>query len=585
MPRRPSATPKTNAGRLVGRIDPKTKEFIGVMGRPRGSAVKKRAFWEEEELKQRQAAAAAAEVSPNPPPLPSDVEISAELCKRVFREFVAEAWHVLEPETPFVPGWHIDAVCEHCQALEENRLRDLLICVPPRFMKSTICAILFPAWVWTRRPSSRFLYGSYSAALASEHAVKSRRVIESDWYQARWSSLFTMTGDQNVKSFYENDQTGSRISIGVGGSATGRGGRYVCCDDPHNIQEIHSDAHRKMGTDWWNQTMSTRVNPGPDSHRLVIMQRGHSDDLAGHLIDEGTYEVLKLPNRFVSAKRATTSIGWTDPRTRDGELLWNPPFDEARTAALERTLGPYGAPAQLQQEPVPIGGGIVKRSWWRYWVPSGSALLPVEVLNEKRERILVPPVELPRNLRPEEIAELKKNGERWPREEAFDEEILSLDCAFKGLQSSDYVVLQRWGRRGADCYLLEQVRGNLTFPQTLTELLNMVERNPRLGYKYVEDAANGPAVVDTLKTRVQGLVPVSPGGGKVARAQAVTFMIHGGNVYIPSPNLQGWVWDFLNEWDEFGPHGGGAHDDQVDATTHALAQLAQRPVDVPMAIL
>src|ERR1035441_5276598 len=115
-------------------------------------------------------------------------------------------------------------------------------------------------WEWIRDPERRWLFASYAAALAIRDSVKCRRLMESPWYRSRWGDRFVLTSDQNEKSRFENDKTGCRIALGVGGAATGEGGDRVVVDDPHNIREAESDTIRQGTLDWWEQGMSTRLH-------------------------------------------------------------------------------------------------------------------------------------------------------------------------------------------------------------------------------------------------------------------------------------------------------------------------------------
>lgn len=222
-------------------------------------------------------------------------EIDQERASRSLREFVRQAFAIIEPSTPFVPGWHIDAIIEHLEGITFGHIRNLLINVPPRHMKSLLVSVLWPAWEWIRFPERRFLYSSYAAQLSIRDSVKCRRLIESPWYQERWGDHYALTGDQNTKGRFENDRSGYRLSTSVGGAATGEGGDRVVCDDPHNVQEAESDSVRKGTTDWWDVVMSTRVNDPRSAAKVVVMQRCHQRDLSGHLLEQGGWEHLRLP--------------------------------------------------------------------------------------------------------------------------------------------------------------------------------------------------------------------------------------------------------------------------------------------------
>jgi hypothetical protein len=277
-------------------------------------------------------------------------KVDRELATRSLREFVRQAWHVVEPATPFVPGWHIDAICAHLEAVTRGEIRNLLINVPPRHMKSLLVSVFWPAWEWIRWPERRWLYSSYVGALSIRDSLKCRRLIESPWYRARWSHVFSLTGDQNAKMRFDNDRSGYRLSTSVGGAVTGEGGDRIVCDDPHKVDEVESDAARKTAIDWWDVAMSTRVNDPKTSAMIIVMQRCHQRDLSGHLLEKGNFEHLCLPAEYEGPTRAT-SIGFSDPRTEQGELLWPERFGPQEIAELKINLGSYAAAGQLQQRP------------------------------------------------------------------------------------------------------------------------------------------------------------------------------------------------------------------------------------------
>ena len=120
-------------------------------------------------------------------------ELDAELASRSLLEFVMQAWLIVEPSTPFVPGWHIDAIIEHLEAVTYGQIRNLLINVPPRHMKSLLVSVFWPAWEWIRWPERRWLYSSYGAQLSIRDSIKCRRLIESPWYRQHWGDRFSLT--------------------------------------------------------------------------------------------------------------------------------------------------------------------------------------------------------------------------------------------------------------------------------------------------------------------------------------------------------------------------------------------------------
>ena len=159
---------------------------------------------------------------------------------------------MVRSDTPYVHGWHIDAICEHLQAISAGHLHNLIINVPPRFSKSLTVCVFWPTWEWIDHPSTQWLTASYAGELAIRDAVESRRLITSTWYQMRWGDRYKLAGDQNLKARYENDHRGHRIAVGVGGGATGEGGDRIIVDDPMKALDQHSDAIRTEANAWWD---------------------------------------------------------------------------------------------------------------------------------------------------------------------------------------------------------------------------------------------------------------------------------------------------------------------------------------------
>lgn len=474
-----------------------------------------------------------------------------EKCENSFRDFVENAWKIVEPGVPFVGGVHVDAICEHLQALADGEapLRQLIINVPPRHGKSTLCAVMFPAWVWIKHPEKKFLYASYAENLSLRDSRKCRLLIRSSWYQSNWGQNFKIVSDQNEKRRFENDKTGYRLATSVGGSNTGEGGDYIIYDDANNMSEINSDIIRTAANDWHDQTMVTRLNDPKTGIRINIQQRGHQDDMTGHLFDKekGKWDHLVLPAEFEGAL-PPTSIGWVDPRTHIGELLCPERFGPIELEDLKRSLGPIGTAGQLQQRPSPATGSIFQRQSWNYWNPIGTDTTPVAVKNPGESPIFKTPVQIPA---------------------AFEQIVQSYDFAFKDEAHNDFVAGHVWGRVGANVYLLKRKTERLSFPDSVRLVREFSEEYP-CPEKLVEGKANGPAVIATLRNEIPGLIDINPEGGKESRAHAVAPYVEAGNVFLPNPDLYPWVREMIEEF-AFFPR--AKHDDDVDAATQALRRL------------
>jgi predicted phage terminase large subunit-like protein len=438
------------------------------------------------------------------------------LLENDFSLFVREAWPVLEPSTPFVPGAHIDAIAADLERVFSGDVKREIINIPPRFGKSLLTSVLFPCWVWTRAPQTRWIFASYASTLSTKHSVDRRTLIDSTWYRQRWGHVFSLSSDQNVKTEFSNSSRGSMLATSIGGSAMGKGGDFIVVDDPHNPTEAQSDLQRQAAIDFFRQTLSSRLDDQRTGRIVVVMQRLHERDLAGELIAEGGWNLLRLPMEAEAG----------DPLGRvEGAPLWPERVGPEEIEPLKKALGTYASSGQLQQRPSPAGGGMLKRDWWKEY-----SAIPADL----------------------------------------DELLLSWDLAFKETTGSDFVVGQVWGKKGASCYLLDQVRDRMDFPSTLKAIEALSAKWPAAIAKLVEDKANGPAVISTLKTKIPGLIAVEPRGSKEARASAVSPSIEAGNVFLPAPSLAPWVNDFIEECAAF-PR--GANDDQVDAMTQALDRM------------
>lgn len=281
--------------------------------------------------------------------------------------FSEVVWPVIEPGRPFVRGWAIEAICDHLEAVSRGQIRKLLINVPPGLMKSLSTNVLWPAWEWGPRnkPDLRYIGASYSQDLTIRDNRRCRQIIESPMYQALWGDRFSLVADQNAKVRYDTDKRGFKIATSIGGLGTGeRGDRFVI-DDPHNVKTAESETKLEEVAQWFTEVVPTRVNDIDLSAFIVIMQRVHERDVSGLILaHELGYEHLELPMEYEPSRKCYTSIGFEDPRTKEGELLFPERFGQRGVDELKRTLsawgGQYAVSGQLQQAPVPRGGGMFK---------------------------------------------------------------------------------------------------------------------------------------------------------------------------------------------------------------------------------
>lgn len=275
--------------------------------------------------------------------------------------FVREAWHVLEPRAKYHHGWHIDAICAHLEAVTDGRINRLLINVPPGSSKSLLVSVMWQAWEWGPRglPSMRYLTTSFNDGPVKRDTRKCRDLMLSDWYQALWPEVsLNRTGETS----FSNTATGTREGVAFGSLTSQRGDRLVI-DDPHSTETAESPTERLATTRKFREGAQNRLNDQEQSAIVVIMQRLHEEDISGVIEQVGMdYVHLMLPMEFEPDRACTTAIGFTDPRTDDGELLDPARFPQEAVNKLKRDMGSYAFAGQYQQRPAPRSGGMFQRS-------------------------------------------------------------------------------------------------------------------------------------------------------------------------------------------------------------------------------
>jgi predicted phage terminase large subunit-like protein len=465
------------------------------------------------------------------------------------KEFSVEAWHVIEPGTPYVDNWHAAAICDHLEAVTRGEITNLLINVPPGTSKSTFTCVMWPAWIWSFRPEWRWLFATYADNLSLRDAGKARLLLESDWYKAAFRPTWRLQGDTNAKGYYANSRMGFRVSTSVGGAGTGLRGDAIVVDDPLNAKEAVSGNAIEEVKHWWDQAFSNRLNDMRTGRRVIIMQRLHEDDLSGHVLAKGIpkFEHLCLPAEFERKRRCTTSLPFSDPRTSEGELLFPERFPVSVLKEELAAKGSSGYAGQYQQRPAPAAGNRFLKTWWRWWKPDGVGS---PVLGRPDGCNTFAATALPGRL---------------------DDCLISVDCTFKGASRAairselDYVSIVVVGKVGANKFILDRRHGKVGIAQTLGWIRELRADYPRARRILVEDKANGSAVIELLQDELEGIIAIQPEGGKEARAAACEPQIEAGNVYLPdgAPWADGFV-------EEFALFPNGRHDDQVDSLTQAL---------------
>ena len=449
-----------------------------------------------------------------------DLEREREELPHDFGKFIAAAWHVLNPDVPYHHNWHIDAITEHLEAVSLGEILRLQIWIPPGSMKTGTVSIFWHPWEWTLRPWLRYWSASYETRLAGRMSAQSRTLMMSEWYQERWGDRFEFV--REGEHYYGNDRGGTRLATAPKSTGTGEHGHRIIVDDP--IKADAADATSRVTLDdannWWDGTLSTRgISIGFKHARVIVMQRLHPEDLAGHVLEQEDWTVLSLPERFwelnpyvwrgihvnpkIQERLQGTPLAEGDPR-KEGDLLWPDHRDEEESNVLERSLTSHRASGQLQQWPTPREGEILKVGWWRWYDPRVRA------------------------------------QEQWKELGRFDQIVISVDTPLKDKESSDNVAIQCWGVKGADRYLLDLRCEKMNYGKARRAIRDMAmwaRKTWRTSFHSVliENAGYGVELIVDLKREVTGVQKVSPAieGNKETRAESASDALESGNYFLP----------------------------------------------------
>ncbi len=444
----------------------------------------------------------------------------AEECRDSLRQFVSSAWSNVDP-SPFVGGWCIDAICDHLTALTTGQIRFLLINIPPRHSKSTICSVLWPVWSWLHKPDDRFLCASYSLNLAIRDNLKKRNLIESKWFQDRYGKKvkiaddgkiiemlrgkeFILSPQQNAKRFFMNDELGYQLAVSVGSTTTGEGGSVLSIDDAHSASEAHSDADRESAITWFREVWSNRMNDASKDRMLAIGQRIHENDVSGVILRERPDWVhLNLPAEYEPSRHCVTSIGWSDPRREAGDLLWPERFNQATLDRYKRDLGVSGFAAQYQQTPSPSGGGQFKEKWFRYCSIEGDQYA----------------LQTPQGIRHVAV------NDCW--------RFTVVDLAISTKQSADWTVIQTYDvTTQNELLLIDQIRGHFDNPEQ-QRLIRTTYFRLKPQFIQIESVAYQLALIQQLRDE-----PVEAGGMVPSPIQVGDFLVRTGSMAVLDQTLR-----------------------------------------------
>ena len=451
------------------------------------------------------------------------------LQRQVFYAFIASAFRELHPGTRFIPNWHVDAMCQALQDVFECRTRRLLITIPPRHLKSICTTVGLCAWALGRDPGLRIMTASYGDRLARDHSDQFRTLIESDWFRALFPHT-RINARANRSNEVKTTMGGGRLMVSRGGAATGFGADILIVDDLLKADEARSETERENAIAFFEGTLLSRLNDPSTGRIVVIQQRLHENDLAGHLIARGGYRHLNLPAIAEAPETFDLAFGRTH-RRNIGDVLFEASFPAEVLGDMRRELGEHTFQAQYQQNPVPPGGAIIHADWF----------------NERYD------------FRPDR--------------NAFSRVIQSWDIGTSDQPGSDYTVGLTFGYYQRKWLLLDVFRRRMELPDVKRSILRM-QRDWNADYVVVEKAGSSIGLFQDLRN-IQGMRSVfravTPTASKEERLLGQTPKLEEGLIQLPQEAP--WLQDFLHELQGF-PH--ARHDDQVDALSQFLQHISSR---------
>ena len=443
--------------------------------------------------------------------------------------FTHRCFQTVVPGQVFLSNWHIEAITHELERVRNGETRRLIITIPPRNLKSICASVAFPAFALGHDPSLRIVCVSYSQDLAAKHARDFRTILEMPWYRG----LFPQTRidpHKNTESEIQTTAQGYRLSTSVSGTLTGRGGNLILIDDPMKPSERMSEVRRAAVSEWYDSTLTSRLDNKNKDAIVLIMQRIHVDDLVGHVLENGEkWTHLNLPAIAEEDEEIHLGDGRIY-RRKAGELLHPDRESNEVLGELKAAMGSQAFSAQYQQAPVPAGGALIKGDWFRTYVQ--------------------PPV--------------RASGERI---------IQSWDTATKAGTKNDYSACTTWLMRGRDYYLLDVQRLRLEYPVLRRTILSHAATHKATAV-LIEDAGTGtPLVQDFRREGKLRPIPIRPDRDKIVRLEGQSAVIEAGHVLLP--DQAPWLGDFRSEILSF-PY--GRYDDQVDSMSQFLAWAARHQV-------
>lgn len=448
------------------------------------------------------------------------------LSKIKMRYFLQKAFSIINPATKIKWNWHLGYLCDTLEEVAKGNIKRLMINIPPRYLKSVICSVSFPAWLLGKDPTKRIIVASYSKILAQKHSQDTRIIMQSKWYKKNFPNTIIADG-MNEKDKFCTTENGFRFATSVNGTLTGEGGDILIVDDPHNPVNIYNKRNRKKTINWFTGVFSSRLNNKNTGAIIVIMQRLHVEDLAGYILsknENNDWFVINLP-AIAEEEQKYYLFNKLYKTRKIGDILHSSMEQKTTLQKTRQELGEYNFEAQYQQNPVSLDGNMIKKSWIKYFEQT-------EINN----------------------LFIKNNVNYY----------ISIDCASGLGTENDFTAIAVFAVLDNKFYLCKMYRLKIPYPELRAKTEEIINERQTTAI-LIEDKSNGSSMIQDLREKYTNIIAIKPTKSKECRVNDILTTLEAGNILIA--DHEEWTQELEIELLSFPSC---KHDDQVDTISQFI---------------
>ena len=280
--------------------------------------------------------------------------------------FVRASFAVVTPGVDLIWDQYLDLICARLAAVVTGEIRNLIVTMPPRHLKSACVSVALPAFFLGHHPCGQVMAVSYGLELAKGFAEETRKVMMSPFYTRIFDTR--LAGARQPAHLLRTTAGGVRRATSIDGAATGTGADLLIFDDPQKPHEALSETVRRATNSAYENTFLSRRNDPKTCRTVIVMQRLHEDDFVGHVLGlGGDWQVLNLPAIAEADERHRyeTFMGAFDYRRAEGAPLHPTRLSLRELDLIRARMGEAGWASQYMQRPAPAGGGHVNVAWFK----------------------------------------------------------------------------------------------------------------------------------------------------------------------------------------------------------------------------